>query len=583
MALRLSLKAPTIASAGSFILLGGGPVTATITEQGLTNLSLNGTTVLSGTLQAESSGTRFGIADTSLGSIVSRAVKSLSANSAKVIHRHENGTAVFLYTLKGEDLTIAMTVTPSVLVTVLGWTGLVGSWPDWQASVGLMGNTVMLLPTAGLTLFHPSPTTPIGAAYRIPTSGPNANQFGVCVYPINTGLVRTLVYWKNSGGPTAKPTVECFIAPSTFRYPGAMGVSGAAIAATPVFYPGIHPGESYTVTWGIRVSQDTTWTHMLQPYRDQLRTTFGPCTYAASRDDRPIAKSFPGGAEFLQPITNPYGFSTMGETFYRFDQSATPYCDTFLPGLVASGAQGVIFWSLNGWDTRVPGVDGGGINYNCDVEILPTEVEANRPVLLSRLQAGGLAMGREARPSILRTRASWTADRGLAIVGTSGITLDDLLARFDAAIAQGFTHYYFDSFPGDFNDHLLLKALRDHWGSGAPLVYTEAATDVSAVYAGIYVECNVTIQPFRAGSVDASAGLNLPLLPIIRWLVAATSVICNGIGADPWSVPGYLDYLYDQKLTPLIHDQDPMFTPGLPALLATANAAHLVNNQFPKD
>ena len=554
-------------------LNGGAGVVAWIDETGLTSLTLNGVPVLSGGLQAESSGSRFGIADASLGTLLASSFTPVSGTAARVFHQYQNGRAEFLYTLSGEDLTITATVTPTVPITVLGVTGLITPWVFGDVS-GLLGGTGTDITDKGISQFHPSVFNPIGAAYRV---APNSS-YAICAYPVNAGLQRTLMHWTGIDvGGTLMQTLEWFVVPSTFRYPPSTVTNAVCAAQAPVFSSGIHAQEPFTFTVGLRVSSDTSWAHLLAPYKTQFATTFGPCVYAAARDDRPITISFPGRGDMVGP-TNPYGLLAGN---YRFDVSATPWCDAYIGAMGTAGCQGVIFWSLNGVDSRFPGTLGGGLNYNPDVHILPAEIEATRPALLSALQGASLVLGRECQPHWVRSRFAWDQDEFYTIAGIDGTALADCLARYDTAIAQGFTRFYCDTFPSTFNDHLILKALRDHWGATSPLVYTEFCTDVSMVYAGAYAEVSGTAPSYMVGAYDNNLqGSGLSYLSIIRWMLLGTSVAVADRSASNWST-AYLDFLYQHQLTPLPQDQELATVSGLPAALAARNATYLVANQFP--
>ena len=181
----------------------------------------------------------------------------------------------------------------------------------------------------------------------------------------------------------------------------------------------------------------------------------------------------------------------------------------------------------------------------------------------------------------MRSRFAWDQDEFYTIAGIDGTALADCLARYDTAIAQGFTRFYCDTFPSTFNDHLILKALRDHWGATSPLVYTEFCTDVSMVYAGAYAEVSGTAPSYMVGAYDNNLqGSGLSYLSIIRWMLLGTSVAVADRSASNWST-AYLDFLYQHQLTPLPQDQELATVSGLPAALAARNATYLVANQFP--
>lgn len=559
------------------ILDGGSGVTATVDSTGITNVSINGLTALFGSLTAESSGSRFGINDLTFGAITSKFVVGLTPTSARVTQIYERGTVVLVVSISGEDLTITATVTPTVFCTVLGLTGLLCNWTIDEHQTGMLGGFAVNILDSSLRFFHPSELNQIGATYRVP----GARGFGVSAFPVGCGLQRTLMYCYQlqDGGGTWHPSIEWFLVPSTHRYPGTVPPPTTSLAgglSANLFSYGIHAHETYTCQIGLRVSTDTSWQHLLAPYKTQFNAAFGSCAYAAARDDRPICISFPGSPSTISP-TNPYGYLEGGPNQYRFDLGVTAWCDLYISPMTNAGCQGVIFWTPSGWDTRFAGIDGGGVNYTPDVHTLPPETAANWPTMMTRLSAASLKCGRESRTGIVRTRGPWVGDYPYAVAAERPEHLSDLVTRFVNAAAFGFTFFYCDSFPSDFNEHLVLKTLRSQWGATSPLTYTESFSDVSLVYSGVYTEISGG-SPYLPNSPLTSDGT--PLLTIARWITPHTSVAALDRTSSNFST-AYLDWLYQHQITPLVSDQDlDVFHLTLPALLAGYNATYLTANQF---
>jgi len=540
-ALGIRITAPS--TVPSVVLDGGAGVVATITEDGLTDLSLNATTVLSGTLSAESSGSRFGIDDPSFGTRLSASVRQLSATSALVRHSYASAFATFTYAVDDEDLTITATVTnqAGATITVLGFEGLVGQWITAEDADVIMGYRTTS--GTGLDAFHPGYFTPIGAWCQTVTI--DATAIGFALYPINVGLHRTLCW--DRVGPASVPCPSFYVSP--------------CVGSQPL---GVPSGQTYSVSFGLRLSLTTDWRHLLAPYRTQFRATFGAVQYTA--DDRPVAShNFDGTVD---PVTNPYGLAERIDT----DAGATAWIDTWLPVMTDSGCLGNIFWNPYGTDPRF-------LEFSPDVHLVPPEVATRLPSIVTALTTAGFRVGRLGQPHWIGSHSQWTptgtpgyqngmrafTDQFLTLNADSAEQVQRTLDNFasaapgsgsddpDRGYVSGFDVFYLDSFPNTLNDLLILKALRAQWGSSV-LAYTEQFSDVSMVYAGVYTELNGTSADSGTWAIRPTPGVGAPstalMLQICRWLTAATSVICHD-RTDPGATydDTYFDWLYSRQLS----------------------------------
>ena len=127
----------------------------------------------------------------------------------------------------------------------------------------------------------------------------------------------------------------------------------------------------------LRVSPNRDWQHLLAPYREHFRATFGPVRYDA--DYRWIASDYMNHSQQAISPTNPYGFHG-GHRRFDLREGVEAFCQTLIPALKSAGGQGVILWGQGGDDPA-------GRMYRPDFDILPPEVERNWPILARQIPA----------------------------------------------------------------------------------------------------------------------------------------------------------------------------------------------------
>jgi len=441
--------------------------------------------------------------------------------------RHVGGDVVSTadYTFDGEDVLISARVEnrhADEPIRVVGFSGLTFRFdrpPEGQMPV----QHVSYFRAHGVGLCHPGFWSKIGGSYAVDDSA------GVGVSPWRTGLTRTLILWdygswaadKREGFPERK--LLYFVVD---RVP-ARGAN--------------------TFDMKLRVSPDRDWKHLLAPYREHFRRTFGPVQYQA--DYRWIATDYMNHSQQVVSETNPYGFHG---GFRRIDtpEGVEQFCDAVIPVLREHGGQGIILWGQGGDDPR-------GAMYRPDFDVLPPEVEALWPRLARRFHEAELRLGVCTRPRHVAVRRDWRRDRIIDINPDDPGHRQMLWDRFQAMIDRGCTLFYLDSFGASFEDVKLMRQLREKMGPGI-LTFAEHQCDAIFPYSGGYSETTLA-----AAKDDREAGYRVwsgvANWEIYRWLVPGAQLASRlyRIEEDaPTDIEPVDHFFFRHRITPLLPVSD---------------------------
>lgn len=408
---------------------------------------------------------------------------------ARVTHTGGDLTCIYDYQFDGEDLTISARIEnarPDVPLNLSGFTGLDFTFdtpPD-----GLMPvQHFSYFQAHGVGLCHPSHWMKIGGTWAADSS------IGVGTSPANTGLARTLTLWDYDWSPTARE-----------KSPKRRLIY---IAASPV-----PPRGAATFDFKIRVSPTRDWKHLLEPYRDHFRKTFGPVQYKA--DYRWIATDYLNHSQKAISPTNPYGFHG-GHRRIDTPEGAAKFCETVIAPLKENAGQGVIVWGQAGDDPR------GGM-YRPDFDILPPEVAAQLPTIINRFKNAGLKFGVTTRPRDMAVKLDWRRDQIISINPDDPGHRAMLLRRFENMTQKGCTLFYLDSFGDSFEDVKLMRFLRQNLGPDV-LTFAEHQCDAIMPYSGGYSETS-----FYPAEADKPARYRLwsgtDAWQIYEWLTPGTQM-----------------------------------------------------------
>jgi hypothetical protein len=359
--------------------------------------------------------------------------------------------------------------------------------------------------------------------------------FGVGVSPWKTGWTRSLILWDyGSWEPNAREKLPrrrliYFV--------------GAPIPAR----------GARTIDLRLRVSRNRDWRHLLAPYREHFRATFGPVRYDA--DYRWIASDYMNHSQQAVSPTNPYGFHG-GHHRLDLAEGADAFCRTLIPALKSHGGQGVILWGQGGDDPR-------GAMYRPDFDILPPEVERNWPTLDRQFREAGLRLGVAARPADLALRLDWKQDQVIPINADDPDHREMLWRRFQRTIDRGCTLFYLDSFGADLEHVKLMRFLRERMGRKV-LCFTEHQCDAILPYSGGYSE--TTFHATGPGGPEYRVWSGVENWRIYQWLVPGAELVSRLYqveGPMPKDFQPVDEFFYRQRITPLVPVSDFRRLPGL--------------------
>jgi hypothetical protein len=346
-------------------------------------------------------------------------------------------------------------------------------------------------------------------------------RFGVGLTPLATGPARTMFHWDRNWGIKAPEDDK---GPRRLQY------------YVPALVP---PGGARTYQMRLRVSTNTDWHHLLDPYKVHFLATWGPQRYKA--DHRPTVQ-FASADKFHVKPDNPFGFNGANR---RFDlpEGAKAFCDWVIPGMKAAGCHGIIFWALQGYEPR-------GAIYRPDFDVFPPPIEANLPVLNQRFTEAALRWGVCARPGEIAYRADWTTDTTVRINPDDPAHIEMTAKRFKKMTDAGCKVFYLDTFGASLEDVNAMRQYRERLGPDIQ-TFVEHQCDAVMPYSGAYTEVN-----FNAETKQYGVLIGLGNWEVFRWLLENPSCVviarCDfrPVGAEE----SVFRYLMRNRLTPMVGD-----------------------------
>jgi hypothetical protein len=449
---------------------GNANVSYRVTSDGLSSIRVKGQEIAEGAwspFNAENWFKDSGANQVKTGKPAEQSLTIIDPQHCQTRQRSGDLLWVIDYIFHGEDVTVSARIEnnhPTAPLNVVGFSGLTFDFGELPQGI-MPVQHISYFQAHGLELCHPGYWSPIGGSYA------KTDQFGVGVSPANTGLARTLILWDyadwNPGKRENVPQRKLLY-----------------FANIP-----IPPRGAATIDLKLRVSLNTDWKHLLEPYREHFQKTFGAVQYKG--DNRWIATDYLNHSQKAVSPTNPYGFHG---GYRRIDTAAgaKAFCDTVIPPLKQANGQGVIVWGQAGDDPR------GGM-YRPDFDVLPPEVEANWPTIASAFKEAGLKLGVCTRPRHMAVREDWKQDRIIDINPNDPGHRKMLLQRFENMRKKGCSIFYLDSFGDSFEDVLLMRFLREKLGPDV-LTFAEHQCDAMMVYSGGYSETTWNGEGYRLWS-----------------------------------------------------------------------------------
>ncbi len=505
-----------------------------VTAEGLSAIRFGGRTLASGgwnVFNAEPWFKDAGSGTVKTGPVGRKALEVLGPQQARVTQAGGQVVSTIDYTFDGEDVTISARVEnhhPEEPINVVGFSGL--SLDFDRPPQGLMQvQHISYFQAHGLELCHPGFWSKIGGSYAVD------DTLGVGVSPWKTGWTRTLILWDygsweaDQREKSPKRRLIYFV-------------------AAPVPARGAR-----TIDLRLRVSPNRDWQHLLAPYREHFRATFGLVRYDA--DYRWIASDYMNHSQQAVSPTNPYGFHG-GHHRLDLGEGADAFCQTLIPALKSAGGQGVILWGQGGDDPR-------GAMYRPDFDILPPEVERNWPVLDKRFRAAGLRLGVATRPADMALRLDWKRDQVIPINADDPAHREMLWRRFQRMTDRGCTLFYLDSFGEDLEHVKLMRFLRERMGRKI-LTFSEHQCDAILPYSGGYSE--TTFHSDGPGGPEYRLWSGVENWRIYQWLAPGSQLVSRLYQAEgriPKDFESVDEFFYRQRITPLVPVSDFGRVPGL--------------------
>lgn len=459
--------------------------------------------------------------------VLEKTLTVVAADHVRVRHLGPQAETLFDYRFKGEDVLISARVEnqhPTASITIPSFGGLrfrfqkepEGLMPVWHASY---------LAASGPGLLYPSGLVKIAGSYA------QDGQVGVGLSPVwRQDFERSLFMWDwdqwqpNTPERRANRWLACFHGES------------------------IPPGGARRIELTLRVSPDTDWRHLLQPYKDQFLSTFGNLAYKP--DFRSVGVAHLNRNRESVTPANPYGFHG---GFRRIDKAegVKELCDSLIPGLKRMNAIGLILWGQGGQEPR-------GEMYRADFDVLPPEVEANWTTLAARFQEAGLRLGVTARPRHLHLRRDWASDLTLDINADDPQHLKILWARFQNMIDRGVTLFYLDSFGSQATDVKIIRYLRERMGPDIQ-TYAEHACDAMAVYSSFYTETDFFAKGSRDGVTEDQwrPRTDLRFQEIVGWMLGPIPTLSRAYdihGEIPKDFEPSASFFFRHNMAPMVAD-----------------------------
>lgn len=443
----------------------------------------------------------------SLGALQATEVARESDTRGKITRRFQNAVAEIILDVAGEDLTFTVTLAnrypfggPSLRYA--RFTGLTVRFS--RPADGTLGHWhVSYLAHVGPAIMHPSVQSQVGAWTA------RDDAFGVGIHlPSHTRRRKFAHADYDHAHQNAIPPV-C-----------KLGVYTDDITA---------PQAASQQIVSLRFSRDTSWQHLLEPYRAEL--AHEPMAYEP--DNRPVVQFASVDAVHVTPM-NPYGFNGEPRRLDTLD-GVDKFLKWVADPLAAAGGLGCVFWALQGANPR-------GAMYRPDFDIFPPEVERLLPALVKGFRARGLRVGLCTRPGEIVERTNWKQDSTTRITATWQPGIDRMISRFKAVIDRGFDMFYLDSFGNSFDDYLIMQQLRAALGPKI-LCWAEHGCEIMLPLCGRYSEWSGGDLTLHS---HYTAAIYRWLFPDSSYLVIDRPTATRG----PLSAQDYGSHRY----TPLIQD-----------------------------
>lgn len=524
-ALLVLLTVAALASAGESPVLvrkDGMGITWTVTADGLSSIRLGDREIATGGWRLSNGEGIFkaGTGRVDAKTVVKKSIKLLGDYGAVVRHEHKDVIAVYEYVFDRDEVKIAARVEnrhtwePMRVACFHGLTFDFGSGPrglptPWHVSY---------LQHHGVGLCYPSFNVRIGGSWAA------GDGFGVGLSPGQVTPERWLFWWDYAS----------WAADQRDKVP-----RRKLHWLVPAEIP---PQGARTFILRMRVSPNADWKHLLEPWKQQLRSARGEIRYKA--DHRPMVQTCANkSVQYITP-QNPYGFHD-GARRLDLAEGVAKYCEWLIADMRTARCQGVLFWGQGGEDPR-------GAMYRPDFDILPPEVEANWPTLVKRFGAAGLRIGACARPGEIAYRIDRTRDGTVRINPDDPAHLKMMIRRFKRMTALGCTAFYLDTFGADLADVKAMRAYREAIGPGIQ-TYVEHACDAILPHSGLYTELHFDKKTKQYGL----AWMSVETWEQLRWLVPGVQCVVKSrvnLNDLPDGVERPLPFLFRHRMTPLVDD-----------------------------
>ncbi len=503
----------------------GSGVTYEVTAEGLSRIAVGDRTVAEGgwsCFNAEHWFRDGGSGEVDTKDLASKSVEALPGGGARVRHRRGDVVCTATYTFDGEDVLISARIENRHAAEPMNVTGFRGlTFHFDRPPEGLMQvQHISYFQAHGVELCHPGHWSKFGGSYAVDGS------VGVGTTPLRTGLTRTLTLWDYASWAQDK---RAKLPKRRLIY--------FVVARVPA-----RGANTFDVR--LRVSPDRRREHLLAPYREHFRATFGEVRYEA--DARWIATAYVNrNQESISPA-NPYGLHG-GFRRIDTDEGLDAFCETVIPALKEHGGQGVILWGQGGDDPR-------GAMYRPDFDVLPPEIEKRFPELCRRFAAAGLKVGVCTRPRHLAVRKTWRRDRIIDINPDDPGHRRMLLDRFKTMMDMGCRLFYLDSFGSRFEDVKLMRHLRAGLGRDV-LTFAEHQCDAIMPYSGGYSETSFVLNPKAGGDPHYRLWSGLRNWELYRHLAPGSQMASRLYRGDR-DVPADHEtpaaFFYSRRITPLL-------------------------------
>lgn len=491
----------------------------TVTGAGLASVKLNGYEVATGGWTFWDSNEYFAPDDSAvtLGPVQQVSSQQTSPTTWRVVHKFKEIQVVYDYLANGEDITVTALVTNQSLegkpMRHMAFNGLTLKFPTVPIDKRVDRHFWAYFRARGWEIGHPSYYNPLGAWML------RAGNVNFSFTPLGIPFTSKLLAANYDATDFTKWKLVYLIDQE------------------------IPAGQSRTMQMTMRFSSNGAWAHMLEPYKNDYQSTFTQTHYIG--DARPLGMTACSGVTRIT-ADNPHGFAGPG-TRFDLDESVTKgyraYLNNYTPWLQAAGAQGVIFWDMQGFHPR-------GAMYRPDFDVFPSDVKANVPKLIAGMKQKGLRVGMLARPGEIVVPASATTDTTQRISSKDPVQMAAMWNRFNTVIGWGVTDFYLDTFgnmPDDVNIMRQIRAKLNLTGQNIQ-TFAEFGVDVMLPYTGFYTECmwDEANQKLIFGPY-----IGLEDMRIFRWLMPNMITMAQ-IRADNRPAEEVYRFCMQEKVLPLI-------------------------------